>query len=64
MVESKTVDKKVKAAKKVMRKEITKAKKQVKKEKAKNVLQDSEISKLKMEIDKLILIYVYSNFSY
>jgi len=53
MVEAKTVDKKVKAAKKVMRKEIVKAKKQVRKEKAKNVVQDAEITKLKMEIEKL-----------
>ena len=53
MVGTKTVDKKVRAVKKVMNKEINKAKKQVKKEKAKNVLQDTEIAKLKADLEKL-----------
>lgn len=57
MVEAKTVDKKIsvsqKQTKKVMRKEIVSAKKQVKKEKAKNVKQDKDIEMLKNELAKL-----------
>ncbi|MFA5931265.1 MAG: hypothetical protein WC821_03055 [archaeon] len=57
MVEAKTVDKKIsvseKQTKKVIRKELVSAKKQVKKEKAKNVKQDADIEMLKNELAKL-----------
>jgi hypothetical protein len=50
MVKAKTVDKKVRAAKKVVKKEL---KKEIKKQRQRNVKQDAEIAKLKLEIDKL-----------
>ncbi len=60
MVEAKTVDKKITAAKKVLRKELSKQKKtnvkqsiEMKKQKKTNVEQSSEIEKLKSDINML-----------